>query len=762
MKPEIDLLGHLDQDLRRDVRARLPRVRAASLARRLRELGKPVDWAYEIVFAALLGGVIGARAYYVIQNYSEVRHDLLGSVFSGSGLVWYGGVIGGAIAVLAWMRWREVLELRMFDMCATALALGYAIGRIGCQVSGDGDYGIRSSLPWAMGYPHGTLPTPPGVRVQPTPIYETVAMCLLAYVLWQLRDRVRPGRRARAVSRRQRAGALPRGVHPPQQGGARRADRAAAREPRRCSRSGCCGWRDRPSRRPRLRVRVRRRRLTRRAVRRPFDGQLSRQAIISRDGDRHESLSAFPLGSRLNERGRLEVGGCDTIELAGEFGTPAYVVAEEDLRARARAFVAAGREAGHEDFHVVFASKAFPCSAVLELFAGEGLWCDAASGGELHLALAAGFAPERIVLHGNAKSEAELRMALRHRVGLIVIDNFDEIARLQRLLEEGALADRGPQPVLIRVTPDVRGETHEKISTGQADSKFGFAMLEAGEAIARVQALSGLSLRGVHAHIGSQLLSVEPFRREAQELAQLGEFPVWDLGGGLGVQYTAEQAQPPGVEEYVGAIVAAANAHGMGASRLMIEPGRALCANAAVTLYTVESVKQNVSRWVAVDGGMSDNLRPMLYGAAYEAHVADRFAGATRCVLAGKHCESGDVIVREALLDDPRPGDVIVTAGHGRLRICAGQQLQRGSSPARDLLQGRRRARGGQARELRGPDRARCPLSRRRPPPPRRIVPPRCDPSTSACSATEPWARRSPSCSSTGPARSSASTVAGR
>jgi phosphatidylglycerol:prolipoprotein diacylglycerol transferase len=163
------------------------------LARRLRELEKPVDWAYEIVFAALLGGVIGARGYYLIQNYSTVEHNLLGSIFSGSGLVWYGGAIGGAIGVLLWMRWRDAMQLQIFDMCATALALGYAIGRIGCQVSGDGDYGIRSSLPWAMGYPHGTVPTPPGVTVQPTPIYETVAMCLLAYLLWQLRDRVRPG-----------------------------------------------------------------------------------------------------------------------------------------------------------------------------------------------------------------------------------------------------------------------------------------------------------------------------------------------------------------------------------------------------------------------------------------------------------------------------------------------------------------------------------------------------------------------------------------
>jgi diaminopimelate decarboxylase len=379
------------------------------------------------------------------------------------------------------------------------------------------------------------------------------------------------------------------------------------------------------------------------------------------------SLSrVFPLGSRLNEHGRLEVGGCDAIELAREFGTPAYVVAEDDLRSRARAFVQAGRAAGHSDFHVVFASKAFPCTAVLELFAREGLWCDVASGGELYLALNAGFQPERIVLHGNAKSDAELRMALRHRVGLVVLDNFDEIERLERLLAEGALADRGAQSVLVRVTPDVKGETHEKISTGQADSKFGFAIADAREAIERVQRVEGLALQGLHAHIGSQLLSLEPFRRAVGELAKLGEFPVWDLGGGLGVRYTEDQPVPPSIEEYVGAIVQAAHANGMGPDRrLMIEPGRALSANACVTLYTVESVKQNVSRWVAVDGGMSDNMRPMLYGACYEAHVADRFGGSTVCVLAGKHCESGDVIVREALLDDPKPGDVIVTPATG-------------------------------------------------------------------------------------------------
>jgi phosphatidylglycerol:prolipoprotein diacylglycerol transferase len=192
MKPEIHLLG---------ISIKTFGVMFASgflacgllLARRLRELEKPVDWAYEVTFAALVGGLLGARGYYLIQNYNEVKGDLLGHVFSGTGLVWYGGAIGGAIGVIAWMRWREALQLQIFDMCATALALGYGIGRIGCQVAGDGDYGIRSKLPWAMGYPHGTVPTPPGVTVQPTPIYETATMCLVAYLLWHLRDRVRPG-----------------------------------------------------------------------------------------------------------------------------------------------------------------------------------------------------------------------------------------------------------------------------------------------------------------------------------------------------------------------------------------------------------------------------------------------------------------------------------------------------------------------------------------------------------------------------------------
>jgi diaminopimelate decarboxylase len=367
----------------------------------------------------------------------------------------------------------------------------------------------------------------------------------------------------------------------------------------------------------------------------------------------------YPIGSRVNERGRLEIGGCDAVELAREFGTPAYVVAEDDLRARARAFVEAVA-ARHSDYDVLFASKAFPCTAVYRALAEEGLSCDVASGGELALALKAGLHPRRLYLHGNAKSEAEIRQALGAGVGHIVLDSFDDFERVERACAE---LDRR-QEVLIRVTPDVRGDTHQAMSTGQADSKFGFTVDRAPEAIERAATVPHLELAGLHFHIGSQLLELEPFRRAVEAIAGLGSFGVYNLGGGLGVAYTSDQ-QAPEITEYVDAVVSAAHdlLPGGPDKRLLFEPGRALVANSTVTLYTVQTVKRNVSTWVAVDGGMSDNLRPMLYGSVYEALIADRPLAVAneRCRLAGKHCESGDVIIRDLALADPAPGDVVAT-----------------------------------------------------------------------------------------------------
>jgi diaminopimelate decarboxylase len=374
-----------------------------------------------------------------------------------------------------------------------------------------------------------------------------------------------------------------------------------------------------------------------------------------------ELLGVFPIETRVNERGHLEIAGCDAVELAAQFGTPAYVVAEPDLRTRARSFLDS-LTARHADCDVLFGSKAFPCTAVYRVLAEEGLACDVASGGELALALRGGFDPARIYLHGNAKSERELAEALDAGVGHIVLDSLDDLERLERLVSERG----GSQEVLIRVTPGVTGDTHHAISTGQADSKFGLSMQEARDAIERLSGSRSLQLVGLHCHIGSQLFDLEPFRAAVRTISELGEFPVYNLGGGLGVAYTSAQ-HPPTVEEYVAAIVDAAREWLGADKRILIEPGRALVANSAVTLYTVETVKRNVSTWVAVDGGMSDNLRPMLYGAIYEAVIASRPVadGGERCHLVGKHCESGDVIVRDVLLADPAPGDVIATPATG-------------------------------------------------------------------------------------------------
>ena len=373
---------------------------------------------------------------------------------------------------------------------------------------------------------------------------------------------------------------------------------------------------------------------------------------------RTQLSQAYPLDARIDEDGRLQLGGCDAIELAREFGTPAYIVSEDDLRARAQSFVGAFR-ARTQDFDVLFASKAFPCTAVYRVLAQEGVSCDVASGGELALALRGGFDPARIYLHGNAKSVDELRFARASGVGHVVIDNVGEIERLEAVVGGGL-----PQAVLLRVTPDVRGRTNDKISTGQADSKFGVSMADAPAVIERIQSSERLHLAGLHMHIGSQILELEPFRRAIEAVAPLGDFGTYNLGGGLGVAYTADQ-EPPRIADYVAAKVDTVDRVLGPGKRILDEPGRALVANSTVTLYTVQSVKRNVSTWVAVDGGMSDNLRPMLYGSVYEAQVADRFGGGTPARLTGKHCESGDVIVRDVELADPRVGDVIVTPATG-------------------------------------------------------------------------------------------------
>jgi len=358
----------------------------------------------------------------------------------------------------------------------------------------------------------------------------------------------------------------------------------------------------------------------------------------------------YPLGSRLNERGRLELGGCDVVEIAAEFGTPAYVYAEDDMRARARSFLEAFR-ARTDYFEVIYASKAFPCTAAYRLFADEGLSADVASGGELHLALAGGMDPSKLYMHGNNKSPAELDYAIESGLGHIVVDSFDEIERL-----------RGRrQRVLLRVTPGIEPTTHEFIQTGQVDSKFGFQVEEVERAVDAC-ADAALELCGLHAHIGSQILDVDVFEKLGQLLAGMGDWPLLNLGGGLGIAYTADDTAPS-IEEYVDALLR----HAPDGVTILCEPGRALVGNAGVTLYRVGTIKRipGVRTYVAVDGGMSDNLRPMLYGARYEAEIATRFGGGEISTIAGMHCESGDLLVRDVQLNDPRVGDVLVIPATG-------------------------------------------------------------------------------------------------
>jgi diaminopimelate decarboxylase len=381
-------------------------------------------------------------------------------------------------------------------------------------------------------------------------------------------------------------------------------------------------------------------------------------------GDPIVGSAVFPQGSRVNAEGHLEIAGCDVVELAEEHGTPAYFYAEDDMRARARAYREAFESRGAE-FEILFASKSLPCTAAYRLFAEEGLSVDVASGGELHMALRAGFDPGRIHMHGNNKSEEEILLAARAGIRHLILDSFDEIERCERILDE-------PQKVLIRVTPGIKPSTHDYITTGQLDSKFGFGLADglAARAIERVLASEKLELVGLHAHIGSQIFELAPYKLAIQALGELaGDWcRVVNVGGGLGVAYTAAD-EPPSIEAYVDVKVAGvAEVFGPDV-RILVEPGRSLVANAGLTAYRVGTVKEipGVRTYVAVDGGMSDNLRPMLYGSVYEALVGDRAAAPaeTLVTIAGMHCESGDVIVRDTMLAEPAVGDVLVTPATG-------------------------------------------------------------------------------------------------
>ena len=372
-----------------------------------------------------------------------------------------------------------------------------------------------------------------------------------------------------------------------------------------------------------------------------------------------ELLSLFPPGSSVDESGALVIDGIPATELAAEFGTPVLVVSETALRARAREYAdeLAARWPGGR---VVFASKAFPCTAVQRVMTEEGLGLDVAGGGEIVTALRAGADPAALVLHGNAKTDEEIRLAVESGVGLIVVDNGDDVDRLEATVPAGHHQD-----VLVRVIPGVVADTHASVLTGHAGSKFGLAPAAAVELIARIERSPRLRMRGVHVHVGSQILAVEPFAQSVAPVAALGEFEIYDLGGGLGARYSYAD-HPPSVAEYLDALVGAARAHLPAAARLIIEPGRSMVAATATTLYRVVTVKAGRPTFVAVDGGMGDNLEVALYGQRFEAALADRVTAEGELVtVVGRHCESGDVLIDGVRLPDPRVGDLLAVPATG-------------------------------------------------------------------------------------------------
>jgi diaminopimelate decarboxylase len=361
-------------------------------------------------------------------------------------------------------------------------------------------------------------------------------------------------------------------------------------------------------------------------------------------------LELFPPGTTLDVNDELLIGGCRATELAAAFGTPALIVDESALRARARRY-ADGLAARWPNSQVVWASKSLPLTSVYRTMSQEGLGIDVAGGGELAMALAGGADPAKMVLHGNAKTDEEIEAAVLAGVGIVVIDNFDDIDRLERIVTT-------EQAVLVRIIPGVMPDTHAAIATGQHDSKFGLSMADARTAISRLRASDKLRLDGLHLHIGSQIMDTKPFARSVEAVAALGEFAVYDLGGGLGARYTYDE-RPPSIEEYLDTLTSAARQLLPADARILIEPGRSMVAESAVTLYRVVSVKRGARTFVAVDGGMADNLEVSLYGQRFEATIADRVGGGDSHALVGRHCESGDQLIDGVPLQNPVVGDVI-------------------------------------------------------------------------------------------------------
>jgi diaminopimelate decarboxylase len=404
-------------------------------------------------------------------------------------------------------------------------------------------------------------------------------------------------------------------------------------------------------------------------------------------------ISLFPLTAKVNEQGHLVIGGCDTVELATEFGTPLYLFDELTLRHKCNEFKGEfGRR--YADVSVIYASKAFSNKALLLLLKEEGLGLDVVSAGEMSIAHSAGFPMDKVYFHGNNKSAEEIRLALKWRVGRIVVDNFHELEMLNEIAKEKGRTLN----ILLRLSPGVDPHTHKYIATGIIDSKFGFPLMSADEAMAKAMSTSNLNMVGLHFHIGSLIFEVEPYLQSIEHILALAaemkqkhgfELKELNIGGGFAVQYTLD-SPAPAVSYYAEAItskiIGRCGELGLTLPRLVIEPGRAIVGQAGVALYRVGAVKDipDVRRYVSVDGGMGDNIRPALYSARYEAVVASKISEkeSKKVTIAGRFCESGDILVRDIDLPPVLTGDIIAIPDCGAYCIPMASNYNASLKPA--------------------------------------------------------------------------------
>jgi diaminopimelate decarboxylase len=404
--------------------------------------------------------------------------------------------------------------------------------------------------------------------------------------------------------------------------------------------------------------------------------------------------SLFPLTAQVNSQDHLEIGGCDITQLATEFGTSLYILDEVTLRTACQQYHNSFQQHYPGESLVIYASKAWNCLAVCAIVNSEQLGIDVVSAGELYTAIKAGFPPDKIYVHGNNKSLEELQMAIEHQV-TIVVDSWSELHTLADLTQTQSVN------IMVRLTPGIECHTHEYIKTGRLDSKFGFDPNDTEKVFAFISQNPGLKFLGLHAHIGSQIFELQPHQdlgpvmvnwlTKAQKyglsIAQL------DLGGGLGIRYT-EQDDPPSIDEWAKtvcqSVVAACAAEGIPLPKLIAEPGRSLIGTACVTAYTIggHKVVPGIRTYMTIDGGMSDNPRPITYQSVYRAIVANRMSAPTSetVTIAGKHCESGDVLIKDAQIAKAEPGDILVVPDTGAYNYSMASNYNRIARPAAVLV----------------------------------------------------------------------------